>query len=29
MRALKYDVTVNYVKGPDVQIVDALSIVSP
>ena len=29
MRALKYDVTVNYVKGPDVPIADALSRVSP
>ena len=29
MRALKYDVTVNYVKGPDVQIADALTRVSP
>ena len=29
MRALKYDVTVNCVKGPDVPIVDALSRVSP
>ena len=25
MRAIKYDVTVNYVKGPDVPIADALS----
>ena len=25
MRALKYDVTANYVKGPDVPIADALS----
>lgn len=25
MRALKYDVTVNYVKAPDVPIADALS----
>ena len=29
MRALKYDVTVNYVKGSDVPIADALSRVSP
>ena len=29
MRALKYDVTVNYVKGPDVPIADVLSRVSP
>ena len=29
MRALKYDITVNYVKGPDVPIADALSRVSP
>ena len=29
MRALKYDVTINYVKGPDVPIADALSRVSP
>ena len=29
MRALKYDVTVDYVKGPDVPIADALSRVSP
>ena len=29
MIALKYDVPVNYVKGPDVPIVDALSRVSP
>ena len=29
MRALKYDVTANYVKGPDVPIADALSKVSP
>ena len=29
MRALKYDVTVNYVKDPDVPIADALSRVSP
>lgn len=29
MRALKYDVTVHYVKGPDVPIADALSRVSP
>ena len=29
MRALKYDVTVNYVEGPDVPIADALSRVSP
>ena len=29
MRALKYDVTVNCVKGPDVPIADALSRVSP
>ena len=29
MRVLKYDVTFNYVKGPDVPIADALSRVSP
>ena len=29
IRALKYDVTVNYVKSPDVPIADALSRVSP
>jgi len=29
MKALKYDVTVNYVKGPHVPIADALSRVSP
>ena len=29
MRALKYEVTVNYVKGIDVPIADALSRVSP
>ena len=29
MRALKYDVTVKYVKGSDVPIADALSRVSP
>jgi len=29
MRALKYDVIVNYVKGPDVPIADTLSRVSP